>query len=169
MKLERLKRVLKCQYAHWRIFEWNLVQNHVQIRKFVFLYGRQWYTKLRYRMTFGTEMNMRYPSTFHEKLFWLSVNYRHPLIMQCADKYRVREYVAGCGCGDILNEQYGVYNHANEIDWDKLPQKFVIKANRGSGDNFFCLDKMNLNQDAVAAMLSAWKEHEYGVDSAEYQ
>lgn len=165
----KLKKIIACQYAHWRRREWNYVKNHKSVLMFVFLHCRQWYTKLRYRMTFGEEMNMRHPSTFHEKLFWLSVNFRHPLIMQCADKYRVREYVAGCGCGDILNEQYGVYDNANEIEWNKLPQKFVIKGNRGSGDNFFCLDKQGLDIAKAMAMLSNWKNHNYGIDTAEYQ
>lgn len=169
MVFSRINRVLHCQLSHFRIWEWSLLQVDHSRQLFAFLYCRRWYTKLRYRNTFGEEMSMRHPKSFHEKLFWLSVYYRHPLIMQCADKYRVREYIEKCGCGDILNELYAAYNEADEIEWDKLPNRFVIKSNRGSGNNFFCLDKSSLNIKETTAMLGDWKNLEYGVDTAEYQ
>lgn len=145
------------------------MQNHKSVLMFVFLHCCHWYTKLRYRMTFGEEMNMRYPNTFHEKLFWLSVNYRHPLIMQCADKYRVREYVSQCGLSQILNPLYGAYDNANFIPFNELPKKFVVKSNKGSGDNFFCTNKDELDVAKTMALLNSWKKHEYGIDTAEYQ
>lgn len=124
---------------------------------------------MRYRVFFGEQLNWRRPTRFEEKLFWLSVNYRHPLIMHCADKYRVREYVMSCGCGDILNELYGVFEDCREIPWDRLPNQFVFKSNRGSGDNLFCLDKDSFDVTGAVALMENWPQHIYGVDTAEYQ
>lgn len=165
----KIVRICRCQYAHWRRGEWNYLLKHPCIRRFVFLHCRQWYTKLRYRMIFGMEMNIFHPRLFHEKIFWLSVYYCHPLIMQCADKYQVRDYVRKCGCADILNELYATYDDASCIDWGQLPNQFVIKGNRGSGDNLFCLNKNSLDKDATIMKLTEWKQHEYGIDTAEYQ
>lgn len=148
---------------------WMSIQQSPIKKHWMFYHARHLYTALRYRMTFGEWMDMQNPRSLHEKLFWLSVNYQHPLIMQCADKYRVREYVDNSGCGDILNELYGVYDRVEEIPFSSLPDRFVIKNNRGSGDNFFCTDKSNLDIETTIALLSEWKDHEYGVSTAEYQ
>lgn len=55
------------------------------------------------------------------------------MIKQCADKYRVREYLEEKGYGDLLNPIIGVYDDVEKIDWDSLPQKFAIKFNVGCG------------------------------------
>ena len=124
---------------------------------------------MRYFNVFGKRLNLRHPQDFEQKLFWLSVYYRHPLIEQCADKYRVREYVEQCGCGDILNTLYGAYDKAEDIPFNELPNQFVVKSNRGSGDNFFCLDKTSLHIEGAVRLLDSWREHTYGIETAEYQ
>ena len=165
----KCQRVCRCRWNHFLKTTYQFIKRHPAVQRFCFDYTRHFYTALRYRMTFGEWMSFRHPSSFHEKLFWLSVNYRHPLIMQCADKYRVRKYIEQCGCGDILNELYGAYDRVEDIPFEQLPSRFVIKSNRGSGDNFFCLDKPTLDYQQMMQTLSQWKEHIYGVDTAEYQ
>lgn len=114
---------------------------------------------------------MRYskPDNFHKKLFWLSAKWRNPLIVKCADKYAVRDYIIECGCGDILNELLGVYEKIDDINWEDLPNRFVMKSNNGSGNNFFCTDKSKCDSKSFFHAAKIWNKQIYGVDTAEYQ
>ena len=120
-------------------------------------------TRLHFREKFGRKLNLNHPNTFNEKLLWLKLKrYNNdPLVIQCADKYRVREYVEQCGCGHILNELYDVYDSAEEISWEKLPSQFVLKWNFGAGMNIVCSDKSKLNQDEVIGQLKRWGKCKY--------
>ena len=82
--------------------------------------------------------------------------YKNPLVTQCADKYAVREYVEKCGCGEILNELYGVYDKVDDIPWDTLPNQFVIKWNFGCGQNLIVLDKTKLDIEDAKKKLNEW-------------
>ena len=148
---------------------WQFLRSHSRLQQFFFYHLRPIYTRLRYYNVFGKTLNLRQPQDFEQKLFWLSVYYRHPLIEQCADKYRVREYINKCGCTDILNTLYGAYDNAQDIPFSSLPNRFVVKSNRGSGDNFFCLDKTSLHTEGAISLFESWREHTYGIDTAEYQ
>lgn len=117
-------------------------------------------TKYVYRRIFGKPIDLQNPTTLDEKIQWLKLNtyYNNQLITDCADKYKVREYVEKCGCGEILNQLYGVYDNPEEINWDELPDKFVIKWNFGCGQNFICKDKSQYNEHQVKKMLWKWRK-----------
>lgn len=121
-------------------------------------------TKFLYRRYFGRKLDLNNPKTSNEKVLWLKLNtyYRNTLVAQCADKYRVREYVQQCGCGEILNELYGVYRSADEIDFDTLPSNFVLKCNYGYSMNLVCKDKAELDVRQTKRLLKSWlrsKQH----------
>ena len=115
-------------------------------------------TRRIYYSYYHKAINLKAPETFDEKIQWLKLNrYGHdPLIRQCADKYAVRQFVADRGCSETLNDLYAVYTSVDEICWDKLPQKFVLKMNTGSGYNLVCADKSKLDIDASKAKLRRW-------------
>lgn len=117
-------------------------------------------TKFVYRRTFGKPIDLQNPTTLDEKIQWLKLNtyYNNQLVTDCADKYKVREYVEKCGCGEILNQLYGVYDSPEEINWDELPDKFVIKWNFGCGQNFICKDKSQYNEHEIKKMLGKWRK-----------
>ena len=117
-------------------------------------------TKYVYHRTFGKPIDLQNPTTLDEKIQWLKLNtyYNNQLVTDCADKYKVREYVEKCGCGEILNQLYGVYDNPEEINWDELPDKFVIKWNFGCGQNFICKDKSQYNEHQVKKMLWKWRK-----------
>lgn len=117
-------------------------------------------TKFVYRRTFGKPIDLQNPTTLDEKIQWLKLNtyYNNQLVTDCADKYRVREYVEKCGCGEILNQLYGVYDSPEEINWDELPDMFVIKWNFGCGQNFICKDKSQYNEHEIKKMLWKWRK-----------
>ena len=77
--------------------------------------------ELQYLIKTGRKLNLTNPRRFTEKLQWYKLYYKNPLMIQCVDKYDVREYVKSKGLGDILIPCYGVYDSPEEIDWDALP------------------------------------------------
>ncbi|MFC5040207.1 ATP-grasp fold amidoligase family protein [Ornithinimicrobium kibberense] len=91
---------------------------------------------IRYRERTGEPLNLKDPRGFNEKLWWLKLNNRDPLMTLCSDKSAVREYVAREGYQHILSEQYGVYESPNAVDFAKLPKKeLFFKTTHGSGGN----------------------------------
>ena len=88
----------------------------------------------------GRELDYSNLISFADKLNWYKLNHKNPLMIQCADKYAVRDYVTGCGYPEILNELYGVYSKVEDIDLNSLPGKFVLKAAHGSHMNIIYPD-----------------------------
>jgi len=126
-------------------------------------------TRLRYRYLFKRPLNLREPKTFNEKLLWLKLKkYNHdPLVIQCADKYRVREYVKECGYGDILIDMIGAWDTAVEIPWNRLPERFVLKWNFGAGMNIICKDKRVLSQNDFIRQMDRWKKNKCWLSHSE--
>lgn len=126
-------------------------------------------TRITYKVHFHRWPNFKNPRTFTEKLQWLKLfRYRHnSLVTQCIDKYAVRDYIKGLGCGELLNEVYGCWNSPSEIPWDELPDKFVLKCTHGSGMNIICSDKKKLNINQASEQLNKWLKQQCGVNSVE--
>ena len=126
-------------------------------------------TKILYRRVLGKRLNLKDPQTFNEKQQWLKLyRYRNnDIVVNCSDKYRVREYLDKCGCLDLANELYGVWDKASDIDWEKLPSKFVLKCNHGSGFNIICRDKESFDMKKACEILDKWISHPYGRYSCE--
>lgn len=114
--------------------------------------------RLQYRVKTGRTLNLRDPKRFTEKLQWLKLYRRDPLMAKCADKVTVREYVADCGLSKILIPLVGVYADESEIDFDKLPDKFVAKDSLGGGNNevVVCRDKGVLDEETFRNQLREW-------------
>ena len=115
-------------------------------------------TKFLYWRRFGKRLDLDNPVTSNEKVLWLKFNtyYKNPLVIQCADKFAVRDYVKACGCEEILNELYGVYRRVKDINFDLFPDKFVLKLNYGCGMNLICTDKQSLSISRVKRKLQCW-------------
>ena len=105
------------------------------------------------------------PRTYDEKLTWALVNLFGEREAFYADKYRVREYVSSLGYADLLPKIYGVWEDADSIDFDILPQSFVLKTNHACGEKYYyiCKDKSCINKAKVvrkfkkALHSSIWK------------
>ncbi len=102
-----------------------------------------------YRMKLGRKLNLKEPKRYSEKLQWLKLYYRDPVMQQCADKYTVREYIESKGLGHILNDLYAVFQSPEDITLERLPDKFVLKLSNGSGTNLICTDKNTLDIEKV--------------------
>ena len=114
--------------------------------------------RLQYRIKMGFWPNFCNPKRFTEKLQLYKMKYRNPVMHQCVDKYEVRSYVESKGLGNILNELYGVYDHPDDIDFDNLPNQFVMKTTTGGGGQNVIIvkDKTKENLDLLRSKMTLW-------------
>ncbi len=114
--------------------------------------------QMQYRMKTGRRLNLRNPKRFTEKIQWYKLYYRDSLMEQCVDKYEVRQYLERCGLGNHLNELYGLYDSPAEIDFDALPNSFVLKDTLGCGGNSVILvpDKSKLDIETAMQQMREW-------------
>lgn len=109
-----------------------------------------------YRDYSGFVPNIDAPVRFSEKLQWLKLNNREPLQTVLADKHAVREYITDRGYGHILCKQLYCISDARDIDFDMLPDRFVIKAAHSSGWNLICSNKADLDQKHTRRLIASW-------------
>lgn len=114
--------------------------------------------KLQYRIKLGRKLNLCNPKRYSEKLQWLKIYYRNPLMPQCVDKQNVREYVKKSGYAQILNENFGCYDSPEEIEFDNLPNSFVLKDTLGGGGTSVILveDKSKIDLISIQNTLRQW-------------
>ena len=126
-------------------------------------------SKIRYKHYLGKSLNLENPQTLNEKMMYLKLNryWNQQFVADRADKYAVRKVITEAGCPEILIELYGVWDRVKDIDWDKLPNKFAIKCNHGSGYNIICKDKSTFDIEDAKKKLDQWMAEEYGVERAE--
>lgn len=99
------------------------------------------YLKILYYLKIGKKLNLNNPKSFNEKIQWLKLNDHNPDYTIMVDKYAVREYISKKIGSKYLIPLIGSYDNFNQIDINKLPDKFVIKCNHDSGGVFICDDK----------------------------
>lgn len=112
-----------------------------------------WYLKLVYKYTFGKPLNLKNPHTFNEKLQWLKIHDHNPLYTTMVDKYEVKKYVASIIGNQYIIPTIGVWDSFNEIDFDSLPEQFVLKCTHDSGGLVICKDKSKLDMKAARARI----------------
>lgn len=119
----------------------------------------KWVVSLQYYYKLHRFPNISNPTRFTEWMQWYKVNYRNEEMYPCVDKYEVRAFVEKHGCGEYLNTLYQVCEDANEIDYQKLPNRFVIKTtDGGNGENVYvCKDKSKINIHEVNALVNSWR------------
>lgn len=128
-------------------------------------------TKVQYFRYFHKCLDLNHPVTSNEKTLWLKLNtyYNNPLITQCADKYAVREYVKQCGCEDILNDLLGVWKRPEDIDFSKLPNRFVLKNTYGCAMNMIVQDKSVLDIPTAIKQMRPWMRSTFHLEASEMQ
>lgn len=138
--------------------------------RFLINVGLGWYNTMpdkeflerKFKSLMGRPLNLENPQTFNEKLQWLKLYNRKPEYTMMVDKYKVRQYIA-----DTIGEQYlipllGVWDDPDEIDFDSLPDRFVLKCNHNSGTGMcICKDKSKLNIKEVKKGLRKGLAEDY--------
>lgn len=151
-----------------------ILQNE-KIAHFISKHCLKTYLAMFYENWVGKRMNFRHPRDLNQALIKLSwKNSRNPkmrkLVPICADKYAVREFIASKGHAEILNELYGVYDNVDDINFDALPEQFVMKMNNASGRNYICLDKTKCDWHVVKTQFAEWlKDTDYAWETGEWQ
>ena len=112
------------------------------------------FINLRYRAIFHKKIDWKNPKTFNEKLQWIKLNDHNPEYIKMVDKYLVREYIAEKIGEEYLIPLLGVYDSSEEIDYDILPEQFVLKCTHDSGSVIICRDKKAFDKDEANKKLS---------------
>ncbi len=111
------------------------------------------YLKVQYRLRLGYWMDFENPSTFNEKLLWLKVYDHRPEYIKFVDKYEVKHIVSKLLGDEFLIPTLGVWNSVDEINFDFLPNQFVLKCTHDSGGLIICKDKNNLDIEKAKKKL----------------
>lgn len=147
-----IKRINRFLYYYWnnprefitRFFLMNIPVND------------ELYIKLWYRINVGKKLHLDNPIEYNEKLQWLKLHDHNPIYSTMVDKYLVKEYVSQKIGDKYVIPLLGVWDSPKDIDFDSLPNSFVLKVTHGGGNSgvVVCKDKSNFNREEVVAKLS---------------
>lgn len=124
--------------------------------------------KRRYKICFGEDLNLHHPTNFNEKIQWLKIHKKNNSYTKLVDKYLVRDYVAQTIGSKYLIPLLGVYKTFDAINFDELPDKFVLKTNHDSGSVVICLSKKTFDINHARKVLSESLKRNYFYQSREY-
>ena len=112
--------------------------------------------RLEFLYNLGRFPDLKNPRTLNEKIQWIKLHDRNPLMTLYTDKYEVRKIVEKKIGSHILNELYGIFETPDEIDFDSLPESFVLKATHGSGWNMIVKNKSVLETEKAKKKMKKW-------------
>lgn len=143
--------------------------------KYKISYGLAWlpdtlYLSILYYFAHHRKLHIKNPERFSEKVQYYKIHYHNPEMIPLTDKYNVREYVADKIGNVYLNSLYQVVDKAEDIDFDSLPKKYVIKTtDGGSGANvFICHDGTKIDRNRIIKLVNGWKGKKYYLLTREY-
>lgn len=110
--------------------------------------------QIQYRNVFGKKLDLKNPQTFNEKLQWLKLYNRRPEYTKMVDKYEAKKYVASIIGEEHIIPTLGVYDRFEDIDFEVLPDQFVLKCTHGSGDVVICRDKKSFDIEMARKKLT---------------
>lgn len=127
------------------------------------------FIKLQYKSITGHKLDLKNPTRYTEKLQYLRLfDYpKNALVCKCAGRVGAREYVAEKGYGKLLIQTYGIYDSFDEIDFDKLPSKCVIKTTHSSQMNHICWDLSKENRKELKRKFNKYLKTNYGKKTCE--
>lgn len=123
-----------------------------------------------YYLECGHSLNLNNPRRYNEKLQWLKLYYRDPLWTKMVDKCAVKEFVSERVSDKYVVPCLGVWERAEDIEWDKLPNQFVLKTNHDSGNNgvFICRDKSKINKEKWIKKINASLKRDTSIPGREW-
>ncbi len=156
-----------------RNYLFEAIKNPLRILRFIVhrtapLWSDRLYLKLYYYACMGHKLNLDYPQRFTEKIQWLKLNDRHTEYTMLVDKYAVKEYLKKIGYSEMIIPTLGVWDSAEDIDFEALPQQFVLKCTHDSGGIVVCKDKSKLDIDAARKNLKEGLKRNFYFTTREY-
>ena len=135
-------------------------------------YGRKMddekYLKTLFKFRMGYALDLKNPKTFNEKIQWLKLYNRNPEYTRIVDKYEFKSYIAEKLGAEYVIPTIGKWDKFEDIDFDVLPDKFVLKCNHDSGGLVICKDKSKLDIDAARKKINACLKQNYYYTAREW-
>ena len=119
------------------------------------------YLKISFWARMGKKLNIDHPETYSEKIQWMKLHDRNPLYTKLVDKFEVKPLVAEKIGDEYIIPTIGVWDNVDQIDFDSLPNQFVLKCTHDSGGLVICKDKSKLNVDAAKKKLASCLKHSF--------
>lgn len=166
--LGRIRRTIQSKIRHYNIDKMQTID------PLKFYDNPKKHLGMVYAAIYGRYPNFRHPEDINQQLMAFSLEalndpIQHQLRVQCADKYRVRDYVKSKGLEDILIPSYGEFDSFDEIDFDNLPNQFVVQYNFGCGQIWICRDKQSEDIEKWRKQFHEWnKVQNEGLDTGEW-
>lgn len=166
--INRIKRAIRCK------------RRQINQKKFEGFNSSEFYNnperfeKVWFASQYGYKPNFKKPADINQLLLKINIESfqdkrLHEIRVKCADKYLVRNYVKSKGLEQILVPLLGVYDNIDDVNWDALPDQFVIKTNFACGQNYICKDKKLCNLEAVKAQFRDWMNiSDFGLSTGEW-
>lgn len=133
------------------------------------IFSDETYLRIKYRIVHGRKLNLTTPRTFSEKLQWLKLYNHQPEYVVLVDKIKVKEWVAEKIGTEYIIPTIAIYDKAEDIDFNALPDKFVIKCNHNSGKGMYiCKNKSSINVNKVRKALKSGLKEDYFITSREW-
>ena len=126
------------------------------------------YLKIGYRIRMGRKLNLDHPSTYSEKLQWLKIHDRKPEYTKLVDKYEVKKIISDRIGSEYIIPTLGVYENFADIDFNALPDQFVLKCTHDSGGLVICRDKSKLDIDAAKKKIDRCLKHNFFYTNREW-
>lgn len=119
------------------------------------------YLKIAYRLNIGKKLDLKNPEGYNAKLQWMKLYDHRPVYVKMVDKYEAKNYVASIIGEDYIIPTLGVWDCFDDIDFDKLPDRFVLKCTHDSGGLVICHDKKNFDKDAARIKIETCLRKSY--------
>ena len=154
-KLKKIKRLFKVLF---------LPEYRFMLKMKLGLYNKmsdEKFLRKRYKMVMKSELNLDQPMTFNEKLQWLKLYDRNPLYTKMVDKYEAKEYVAEKMGKEYIIPTLGVWDKFSDIDFDSLPNQFVLKCTHDSGGLVIVKDKSKFDKEIAKEKIDRCLKRNY--------
>lgn len=141
----------------------------VASRDLIKLISKKWYISLQYKYITHHKLNWNNPTRYTEKLQYLRyyVYPKNDLVSQCAGRVGVRCFLKENNLDKYLIKTYGVFDKFDDINFDALPNQFVMKCTHGCAMNYICYDKTNIDKKKLKKQFDKWLKTNYGKKTVE--
>ncbi len=157
----KYKRIIRSVSAKSKLLNWVYTNaSNIKTKHLKKVSDEEFLIK-RFKENTGRDLNLEAPRTFNEKLQWIKLYDHNPLYTKLVDKYKVREFVAETIGEEYLNDLLGVYESYDDIDFNELPDQFVLKCTHDCGSIIICKDKAQFDKEKAKHVLTKALKNNY--------
>lgn len=139
------------------VYAWLIIS----LKKLSLIIPAKLYLKIQYWLITGYKLNLKNPQTFNEKIQWLKLYDRNPEYMKMVDKYSAKDYVASIVWKEYIIPTFWVWDSFDDINFNDLPNQFVLKCTHDSWSFVICRDKKNFDRNTAKEILQSALNHNY--------